>query len=37
MCFQTTTYPLTSNNIPLIFKDKIHELAQYSQFRNQYL
>jgi two-component system nitrogen regulation sensor histidine kinase NtrY len=24
----TTTYPLTSNNLPFIFKDKIHELAQ---------
>ncbi len=24
---QTTTYPLTTKNIPLIFKDKIHELA----------
>ncbi len=24
---QTTTYPLTSNNIPYIFKEKIHELA----------
>ena len=23
----TTTYPLTSNNLALIFKDKIHELA----------
>ncbi len=23
----TTTYPLTENNIPLIFKDKIHELS----------
>lgn len=23
----TTTYPLTSSNLPLIFKDKIHELA----------
>ena len=24
----TTTYPLTTRNLPLIFKDKIHELAQ---------
>jgi signal transduction histidine kinase len=24
----TTTYPLTAVNLPLIFKDKIHELAQ---------
>ncbi|WP_324218231.1 sensor histidine kinase [Flavobacterium sp.] len=24
----TTTYPLTTNNLDLIFKDKIHELAQ---------
>jgi len=24
----TTTYPLTTNNLALIFKDKIHELAQ---------
>jgi signal transduction histidine kinase len=24
----TTTYPLTTNNLSLIFKDKIHELAQ---------
>ncbi|WP_229330827.1 ATP-binding protein [Flavobacterium ammonificans] len=24
----TTTYPLTPTNLPLIFKDKIHELAQ---------
>ena len=24
----TTTYPLTMRNLPLIFKDKIHELAQ---------
>ena len=24
----TTTYPLTSNNLAFIFKDKIHELAQ---------
>jgi signal transduction histidine kinase len=24
----TTTYPLTTANLPLIFKDKIHELAQ---------
>ena len=24
----TTTYPLTPQNLPLIFKDKIHELAQ---------
>ena len=24
----TTTYPLTTHNLPLIFKDKIHELAQ---------
>jgi hypothetical protein len=23
----TTTYPLTSGNLDLIFKDKIHELA----------
>jgi len=23
----TTTYPLTQSNLPLIFKDKIHELA----------
>lgn len=23
----TTTYPLTQNNLPLIFKDRIHELA----------
>ena len=23
----TTTYPLTEQNLPLIFKDKIHELA----------
>lgn len=24
---QTTTYPLTSENIPLIFKDRVHELS----------
>ena len=24
---QTTTYPLTTENVPLIFKDRIHELA----------
>ena len=24
----TTTYPLTTENLGLIFKDKIHELAQ---------
>ena len=23
----TTTYPLTPENLPLVFKDKIHELA----------
>jgi hypothetical protein len=31
-----TTYPLTTENLDLIFKDKIHELAQIHN-RNQYL
>jgi hypothetical protein len=28
LCSSTTTYPLTTENLDLIFKDKIHELAQ---------
>jgi hypothetical protein len=28
LCSSTTTYPLTTDNLDLIFKDKIHELAQ---------
>jgi two-component system nitrogen regulation sensor histidine kinase NtrY len=28
MCLSNTTYPLTENNLPFIFKDKIHELAE---------
>jgi len=30
----TTTYPLTTDNLPLIFKDKIHELADIHSLLN---